>query len=333
MSYHLIDFPHYVSESAYRHVLDSMVKRLSALPETVSVYRVGSIGSPGISDLDLIVIFQDNKKVGKNFLENLTPEEKYLFVHNLYGISQQDFEEALRFTFFDNFTLLYGTNMRLDSFRSPEITEFLKKQVALEYITRMYITVHLQQCYRVLRVRDLLLHVKALQYDCEFLGVNSGKLIESIAQIINWRKSWFDSTPSGRDIIKWWNGFYEEFQLFVKSLFDVYKFYLPERSSYFITKNISVIPSENKIKDSRQGFLLPGGLAFLGKRYFRMQNKLNKFRFEIPVTSDDIPAVLREKFKFEKKYFEYNRKFLPSFFTLTMNFHTDEFSPSVLTNK
>ncbi|MEO5571589.1 MAG: hypothetical protein ABIT08_01815 [Bacteroidia bacterium] len=321
MSYRIIDLPHYVSESGYMQTLNAMVKRLAALPETISVYQVGSISSPGISDLDMIVVFKDNQKVEQNFLGNLSTEEKYLFVHNLYGISERDFADVKRFTFFNNFTLLYGTDTRTNPFLSPENTEVLKKQVAIEYLIRMCITVYLQQSYRVLRVRDLLLHVKALQYDCEFLGIHSGRLVEKISEIIEWRKNWFSHTPSTKSIINWWNEFYKEFELFIKSLFENHKFYLPGKTSYLITNNISVVPSKGTVRFSRKGFVLPVTLSFLGKRYFRIQNKLNQFSFEVPVTSDNIPSILENKFEFEKKYFEYNRKFLPNFFTLTMNLH------------
>ncbi len=321
MSYRIIDYPHSVPESGYQQVLDVMVKRLSAIPETISVYQVGSISSPGISDLDMIAVFKNNKKIEKNFLENLSPEEKYLFVHNLYGISEADFAVVTRFTFFNNFTLLYGTDTRTNPPLSPENTEVLKKQVAIEYLIRMCITTYLQQSYRVLRVRDLLLHVKALQYDCEFLGIDTGRLVEKISEIIEWRKNWFSHTPSTMAILSWWKEFYEEFELFIKSLFDTHKFYLPEKSSYLITNNISVSPSTGIVRFSRKGIVLPVALAFLEKRYFRMQNKLNQFIFEVPVTHHPIPSILEEKFKFEKKYFEYNREFLPNFFTLTMNLH------------
>jgi hypothetical protein len=323
MSHRLIDFPHFVSESSYKKALDDMVKRLSALPETISVYQVGSIGSLGISDLDLIVIFEDNKRIEKNFLENLSPAEKYLFVHNLYGISQQDFADAVRFTFFNNFTLLYGRDIRLSPSLSPANIEILKKQVALEYVIRMCITTYLQQSYRVLRVRDLLLHVKALQYDCDFLGIEKGKLVEKISDIIEWRKNWFDKTPSNNEIIKWWNEFYEQFTQFVITIFNSHKFYLPEKPDYSITNNISVIPAKTRVNFSRHGFLLPHQLALFGKQYFRLQNRLNQFRFEIPVTFENTPPILLEKFEFEKKYFEYRNKFLPSFFTLTMNLHAN----------
>lgn len=299
-----------------------MVKRLEALPETISVYQVGSIGSPGISDLDLIVIFEDNKKIENNFLENLSPGEKYLFVHNLYGVSHRDFADAVRFTFFNNFTLLCGRDIRSSPSLSPENTEILKKQVAIEYVIRMCITIYLQQSYRVLRIRDLLLHVKALQYDCDFLGIQKGKLVEKISDIIEWRKNWFDKTPSNNEIIRWWNEFYGEFMQFVITLFNSHKFYLPEKSTYSITNNISVVRS-NRVNFSRHGFLLPHQLAFFGKQYFRLQNKLNHFRFEIPVAFEDTPPILLEKFEFEKKYFEYRNKFLPSFFTLTMNLHAN----------
>ncbi|MEP7169704.1 MAG: hypothetical protein ABI855_10075, partial [Bacteroidota bacterium] len=272
MSYRIIDYPHYVSESEYKTVLNSMTDRLKNLTETMSVYQIGGIGSPGISDLDMVVVFNDNKKIEKNFLDSLPSSERYLFIHSLYGISQTDFKESGRYIFFNNFTLLYGTDLRLNPALSLEETEALKKQVAIEYIIKMSINLYLQQFYKVLRVRDLLLHVKALQYDFDFLGIRSGRLFEKSSQIIEWRKSWFSNTPSKKEIIKWWNEFNEEFELFLKSLFKTHKFYLPKKLSYSMANNISFIRSENKVLFSREGLVLPVIFAFIGKRYFKLQN-------------------------------------------------------------
>jgi hypothetical protein len=320
MNYRLIDRPHFVPESEYREALSAMTGRLSRLPETMAVYQVGGISAPGISDLDMIVVFRDNKKVEENFHHHLSSSEKYLFIHSLYGISESDFAQAERYTFFNNFVLLYGQDLQSGQRLPQPDTDVLKKQVAIEYLVKMCINIYLQQSYRVLRVRDLLLHVKALQYDCDFLGIHEGRLLEKISQIIEWRKTWFDQAPAKKEIIKWWNEFYEEFELFLESLFSSHTFYLPPKSSYSITKNISVVPSP-AVSFSRQGFVLPGILSLAGKRYFNLQNKFNRFRFEIPVSSENIPAILQQKFSFEKTHVAYNRTYLPKFFTLSFALH------------
>jgi hypothetical protein len=321
MNYRIIDCPHYVSESEYKTVLDSMANRLKKFAETISIYQIGGVGNPGISDLDMVVVFNDNKKIEKNFLSGLTTKQRYLFIHNLYGISQTDFKDAGRYIFFDNFTLLYGTDLRSIQVLSSEETEALKKQVAIEYIIKMSINVYLQQFYKVLRLRDLLLHVKALQYDFDFLGIRSGRIFEKSSEIIEWRRSWFVNTPSNKDIIKWWAEFYEEFELFLKTLFENHKFYLPEKISYSVANNISFIRSKNKVVFSREGFILPVIFSFIGKRYFKLQNKFNNFKFELPITSENIPSILQQKFSFDKRHFQYNKFFLPNFFTLTVNLH------------
>jgi hypothetical protein len=145
-------------------------------------------------------------------------------------------------------------------------------------------------------------------------------LPEKISQIFEWRKIWFNRAPAKKEIVKWWNEFYEEFEGFMKSLFDSHKFYLPQKPSYSITKNISLVPS-NTVSFSRQGFVLPGILSLAGKRYFNLQNKFNRFRFEIPVSSGNIPPILQQKFSFEKTHVAYNRNYLPNFFTLSFALH------------
>jgi hypothetical protein len=323
MSISLIDYPHFVTKFAYEHALSAMIERLIQLPQTVSVYKMGSIGSPGISDIDVVVVFKENQKVETNFLKKLSLKERYLFVHALYGISKHQFEESEQYTFFNNFTLLHGTDLRTYPLLPPHEVDVLKKQVAIEYLVKMCINIYLQHAYRVLRVRDLLLHVKALEFDCDFLGIRTGRLLEKIFQIIEWRKTWFNQAPSKKAFIKWWNEFYEEFHLFFKSLFNSYKFYFPYKTYYRVTKNILLLPTKDEILISKTGVVLPEIFSLVGKRYFNLQNKLNNFRFEIPITTENIPPILEKKFLFEKKHVAYNRKYLPNFFTLNFSLHVD----------
>jgi hypothetical protein len=321
MSYRIIDYPHFVAEAQYHSILDEMVKRLAKLPEIFTVYQIGGISSPGISDLDLIVIFRDGVSVTQDFLHDLSMDERYLFIHNLYGISHHDFKEAENFTFFNNFTLLYGRDVRSDIKLPHKETEILKRQIAIEYLIKMGINIYLQKSYQALRIRDILLHVKALQYDLDFLGINSGRLPELVSQIIDWRKYWFEYQPSKNDIIKWWKQFHEEFDFFFQTVFLSHKFCLPKKTNYRVAKCITLSGSDEKISFTRNGFLLPYFLSLFGKRYFKLQNRFNTFLFHIPITTENIPEILEKKFTFERKHFEHNSKFLPNFYTLTLNLH------------
>ena len=99
MSYSIIDYPHGVSASFYEDALQSMAEKVLETGAAKAVYQVGGVSSPGISDLDMVIVFKHQAEVTRNFLEDLSEEERYLFIHNLYGISEDDFGGAEKFAF------------------------------------------------------------------------------------------------------------------------------------------------------------------------------------------------------------------------------------------
>ena len=317
MSYRIIDVPRPVTDQAYQHALEKMTQRIMKTKSAIAVYQAGSVSAPGISDLDMIIVFKDNIREEHNFLSGLTAEERYLFIHNLYGISFSNFAEARRFAF-HNYRLLAGDE--LINYPEPGKTEILHVQTALEFIVKLHITLYIQEKYDVLRMRDLLLHVKALQYDLDLLGVSRGLLPELVNQVFEWRSRWFMNTPSEKEIVEWWKRFYSAFGIFLGETFAAHRFYLPPQPSYSIAKNITLIP-QDKISASTKGIRLPGQLSMFGKKFFKLQNKLIRFEFGIPVSSNKIPELLVEKFQLEKKLASYNRQFLPAFLPLTSSLH------------
>jgi hypothetical protein len=319
MKYMIIDFPHPQDKSFYQRSLERMTQRLMQSGSVKSVYQVGGISSPGISDLDMVAVFEDGVRVDRDFLKSLSKEERYLFIHNLYGISAGDFQEASQFAFYHNYSLLGGEDTRKNMQDRPQDAA-LSIQVAMEFLVKMHTTIFMQESYGVLRMRDLLLHVKALQYDLDLLAVTWGGLFDHVSQVIRWRKSWFVETPSTDEILTWWTGFVSGLRQFLEQELMSHPFYLPPGGVYRISKNVYLFPAD-KFASSRQGFVLPEFFSAFGKKFFRLQNRLNSFRFEIPVKSTMLPAIIESKFRFEKKIVEYNRNFLPHFLPLTSSLH------------
>jgi len=259
--------------------------------------------------------------VERNFLEGLTDDERYLFIHNLYGISENNFDEAQEYVFYFNYKFLAGNELKIKNAIQDSDLLSMKKQVALEFLLKFYITVHLQEEYGVIRMRDLLLHLKALQYDLEFLGITNGIISDGVAHVLQWRNNWFNVPPAKSYVVKWMNNFLPALNELADDVFQNHSLYLPPQQEYKIAKNIQLIPSSGKITMERKGMLLPVQLSGFGKKYFRLQNKLNNFRVQVPVRTDSIPPVLERKFQFEKKIVAYNKKFLPHFLPLTSSLH------------
>ena len=318
MSYRIIDYPRFVDGRAYESALVRMKERLLNEKAVESVYRIGSVSSPGISDLDLVVVFKSNEPVQKNFLSDISGEDRYLFIHRLYGIASDDFENAPEFAFYHKYQLIGGEHSLKE--RNDDVPGAHRVQVALEYMIRLYATLFIQDECRVLRMRDILLHVKALQYDLDLLGKTSGKVFECVQQLLEWRRIWFEKMPGRNEIISWWKEFTSGYAPMLAGILEDHPFYLPPANEYRIAAKIILRPSE-MLAAHRQGFLLPGMLSFIGKKYFRIQNKMNSFEIRLPVSSTNIPDFISRKFEFEKKIVSYNKKFLPHFLPLSTSLH------------
>ncbi|MEO8088489.1 MAG: hypothetical protein ABI763_16840 [Bacteroidota bacterium] len=321
MNTRIIDYPHPVDEQFYHQSIRAMTQRLMATGSVKAVYQVGGVSSPGISDLDMVIVFKDGVRVENNFLLGLKKEERYLFIHNLFGIAEANFADAERFAFYHHYQLLEGVEARRNAKFSAQGVDELKIQISFEYMVKLHIILFLQDRYHVLRIRDLLLHVKALQYDLDFLGVTDGVLHEHVSQVIAWRKNWFTQMPTKDQILAWWDGFYPVFNQFLAEKFSAHTFYLPPKEYYKVAGNIVLMPSQDKIGSYQKGFILPAYFSLIGKKYFRLQNKLNRFRFAFPIQSEGIPDIIEKKFRFEEKIVQYNRKFLPHFLPITSSLH------------
>ncbi len=322
MSYRLINFPHFVSIDQYHTAINKMLERVCQLPQVVSVYNIGSVSNPGISDIDMVVVTRHGATVNTNFLQPLTPNERYLFTHNLYAISEGHFANAEYFTFFHNYSLAYGTDIRTHNGPSANDVEILKRQVAKEFIIKMYIHLFVQEKYKVLRIRDLLLHVKALMYDFEFLGITEGKVVSLVQTLINWRKIWFTKQPGEKEILTWWREFYNEFEKFTKEVLSDHLFYVPNKPKFAIAKNIVLSPAQQTLTVKHNGIVLPSMLSFTGKRFFRLQNRLNHFDFNVSVADTvQTPSIVADKFIFENALTRYGKQHLPFFLPLTSSLH------------
>ena len=58
----IVDIPQKFDEDAYHIAMDRQVQALSKVEGVKSIYQIGGLSTPGISDIDLVVVFEEGFK-------------------------------------------------------------------------------------------------------------------------------------------------------------------------------------------------------------------------------------------------------------------------------
>lgn len=313
----LIDFPKRVGRDTYEEALTDAMSKFKEKRGVIAVYQIGSISAPGISDLDVVAVFEDHASADGAIVPSLRTAHPYLFIHDLYGACLTHFREAQKFSFFHNYRLLCGEDVRPEDLaQNAEDEATLKRQIALEYLVKMYINMVLQREYRSIRVRGFLLHVKAVAYDLEFLNVEDGDLYDLTHCFINWRRHWFEDPPSPQAFVTAFERLFAALVSFLREALVDQPFHLPEAEPYRVAKRI-LLQSGSTLGFRRTGVRLPYALSALGERYTKINNRLSRFCFEVPLADGPAPPVLADRAQFIKEAAQHNRKHLPCFEILT----------------
>lgn len=315
--YRLIERPAPILAAAYDRALDDATDLLARQPGLVALYQIGGVSAPGISDLDLVAVFEDDVAVVGDPSRALRTAYPSLFIHNPYGASRAHFERAQSASFFHNYRLLWGADVRTASGApTGEGSVALRHQIALEYLVKMYVTASLQRAYRAVNVRSLLLHVKAVAYDLEFLDVHDGPLYDLAHRVIGWRERWFHDGPSDAEVADTFDALDGALVTCLDAAMARAPFYLPGETPYRIARNLWLRPG-SAFGYRRSGVRLPAALAVLGTRYVKASNRLGRFDFTAPVASGPPPSALAERFGLVERMGAYNRQHLPGFGPLT----------------
>jgi hypothetical protein len=310
-----IDAPRQVGRQTYDRLIAEMVTRLSGHEGLCSIYQIGHVSTPGVSDIDLVTVFSDDASCGFNPRAELSEDGLYLFAHNLYGVRRRDFLVGQEFSYFHNYTHLWGERLHTPPVAQPGDTVVLKRQVALEYLFMAYISMTVQRIYGITKLRSLLLQAKALLYDCEFLSIHSGPFVEAIQGIVQVRERWFDSPSPPAELRAKCERLYLELARVLGQVTQEYPLFLLSRPPYTLSRNIQVTAG-GSLGFQHSGITLPSRLAFLGKKYFNLNHRFNRFSFHLPITAESAPDSIRNQFNWRLQMERTNREHFPHFMAL-----------------
>jgi len=313
---HLTAYPRSAAVSSYNLAIERMVEKLKQQEGVLSIFQIGNTNNPGISDIDMLVVLEDEAKCNLNPLENLSKTDRYLFSHSLYGISKTSFSQAHRYTFFHNYNLLWGEELPSgECDLSVDEIQALKTQIALEYLVKMYVNMTVRSVYGIFSVIGLLRHVKAMKYDLEFLNISTGGLLDLIETLVSWRDHWFENKPTTQVLKIWIDDFYKQLSEFLRESLKTTKFYLPGWANLRIARNITLVPSDH-FGYVHKGITLPYFLGGLGRKYFNIQHRFNNFNFQITIISQPIPGIIEKRFEFLRQLKDRNNIELPHFMSM-----------------
>lgn len=307
--------PRPVPPETYAAAVDRVVARLRRLDGLVAVYQLGGVTAPGISDLDVLAVFEDGVRCAADPLEGLPADDRYLFTHGLFGVSRQFFRAARRYTCYHGFDLRWGTPEPAPA-RATDAVAALQHQIAREYLVANFISTTIARTYGIVSVRNLLLSVHGLRYDLAFLGVEGGPLYELVHQLIGWRGRWFTQPVAPAPFAAWVEAYFEAFPAFVAGWLDDGRLYLPPWARRRYGRNVFLEPAA-ALGAAHRGLVLPRRGGVLGKRYVRAQHRFNTFRIALPSTTTPPHPAVAERFRFLKDMKAYNAAHLPAFEPLT----------------
>lgn len=128
--------PVFVPKARYEEIVAAFVNKLKKYDDILAVYQIGSINTPGISDVDLLIVLKDKAAIDPRLLsiKSLNEEEKYVFMHearilNVSALRHLNYRfnvESLK-KIYDK----YHLNLTLDEYLDDN--EFQKVSIIIDY--------------------------------------------------------------------------------------------------------------------------------------------------------------------------------------------------------
>lgn len=280
--YSFIRIPKFIERKEYLNAINKIVELLKTQSGIISIYKMGSINHPGISDIDIFVVFDDNEKNTFNPNDYFKGILRYLFTHNIGAISKSHFNVINKYSFFHNITHLWGEKVSQTqvNLKQSEL-ELLQFQTALEFLVSNFIDLSIQLKYGVIKLRMLLQHIKAIRYDLEFLKVTSGALYKHVYQLLDWMDKWFENPVDLKEFCEWIDKYYIELKNFLIEQTKEIFLYLPEWANTKLSHNIKIELGKS-FTHKFIGFRLPKFITRINRKTFNLNNNINLFTFKIP---------------------------------------------------
>jgi hypothetical protein len=309
MGYRFINYPVYYTAQHYQVVVDRLVSRFQKEGSVQAIYHLGNVKAPGISDLDILVVFKDKAVFPSNPIERLDKMESYFFAHNLFGLSESLVEPFMRYQPHFSGKLIFGSGPELDQQHKTEATSVLWEQIAIEYLVKNFLVTKLQYLSGIVKLRSLLLEANATLYDLDILH-EQGPLRSLVTQLINWRKNWFDQEPSSETLSSFFDEYLSEQEKFLERIFRDRVMYSVSKSGIDLSGQLKIITGDSFRISTERGFLRGVIQNMTNLKMARLIQKVQKVTLYLPVEQCEAGSILSERFRFIKGAVNYNKEYL-----------------------
>lgn len=252
MNYNLIDIPQYIHEDIYQTYIEKYIQNAKQVKGVIAIYQMGSISTPGISDIDIIVVV-DGKfnpyEYQKLSAKGLFREDKianYLFIHDVVVIDVKSFENIEYIAYYSNLKLLYGEEIYINKV-SEETKKILGFAISVDFlISRLHQFKYLVR-KNIFPIRGNIVRASSLKHTATLIGELGLKfdtnILEKTKEI---RNTWFETKDEG-SVIKY---FHESINFFNSAAFNFNRYFENEILIYNeknYNKKLKILNDFNRI--------------------------------------------------------------------------------------
>lgn len=197
----ILDRPVKVDEPHYQETCDKFINYFSSIPGIHSILRFGSVSAPGLSDLDLLVVFEptyQHRFATQYGLEPFQGITRYILLHPQISAPLEVVENVHRIFPISSISRVWGKKVKFPTHSAKE-----SQSICLNHLLDMMIQAHPRIYWKLILSDELPLRYAINQlnlfntYNSLFKQVISGAKVEwqKLADdIINYRSSYFQNS-------------------------------------------------------------------------------------------------------------------------------------------
>jgi len=188
------DIPN-IGHEVYNTVIDSYIEHIRNLSFVESVYQMGSINDPGISDLDLVVVVKDcydplKMNLLSVFRNSIHDKVKDIFLHDIYLYNQNTFRQILYSNYCNNIKLIHGVEQQLDVPDRTEL-EILAMQIIFDFVASRLAQFQQFLASGQISQRGILVRVSSIKHSYSLLkrlGIEDSEIHDFVCKVEKMRR-------------------------------------------------------------------------------------------------------------------------------------------------